>query len=51
MNLRGNFELWTFNIVETVLEETVLDKSPQTFEIGINVLCTMLWLGMAPTDS
>ena len=44
MNLKRDFELWTFNIVETVVDYG-------TFEVGINVFCIMLWLCMAPIDS
>ena len=43
MNLRRNFELWTSNIVATVIDYG-------TFEVGLNVFCIMLWLGMAPQN-
>jgi hypothetical protein len=42
--IRRDFELWTFNIVETVIDFG-------TLEVGLNVFCTMLWLSMAPIDS
>ena len=44
MNLRRNFELWTYNTVETVIDYG-------TFEVGLNVFFIMLWLGMATIDS
>jgi hypothetical protein len=42
MDLRRDFELWTFNIVETAMG---------ILEVGLNVLFIMLWLDMAPIDS
>ena len=44
MNLRKDFELWTFNIVETVIDYG-------TFEVGLSVFFIMLWLGMTVIDS
>jgi len=44
MNLRRDFEVWPFNIVETVI-------GYGTFKVGLNVFCIMLRLGMAPIDS
>jgi len=44
MNLRRDFECWTFNIVETAIDYGDL-------EVGLNALFIILWLGMAPTDS
>jgi hypothetical protein len=44
MNLRRDFELWIFNIVETVEDDG-------TFDVGPNLFCIMVWLGMAWTDS
>jgi hypothetical protein len=44
MTLRRDFELQTFNIVETIIDYG-------TPEIELNVFCIMLWLGMAPIDS
>ena len=44
MSLRKDFELLTFNILETVIDYG-------TFEVGLNVFCIMLCLGMAPEDS
>ena len=43
IKLKRDFELWTFNIVETV-------KDCGTLEVGLNVVCIILWLGMAPID-
>jgi hypothetical protein len=43
MNLRRDFELWTINIVETVIDY-------RTFEVGLNVSYIMLWLVMALID-
>jgi hypothetical protein len=40
MNLRKDFELWTFNIIETVYRLS-----------GLNVFFILFWLGMAPIDS
>jgi hypothetical protein len=39
MNFRRDFELWAFNIVETV-------KDYGTFDVGSNVFCIILWLSM-----
>jgi hypothetical protein len=44
MNLQRDFELWTCNIVETVVDYG-------TFEVGVYVFCTMPWLGMAPPQT
>jgi hypothetical protein len=44
MSLRKDFELLTFNILETVIDYG-------TFDVGLNVFCIMLWLGMATIDS
>jgi hypothetical protein len=44
MNFRRDFEHWTFNIVEIVLDH-------ETFEVVINVFCNYAMLGMAPVDS
>ena len=44
MNLSRDFELWTSNSVETVIDYG-------TFKFGLNICCTMLWLSMAFTDS
>lgn len=44
MNLRRDFEFWTFNTVETV-------RDFGTFEVGLNMFSIILWLGMALTDS
>ena len=40
MNLRTDFELWTFNIVEAAIDYG-------TFEVELNVFCVMLCLGLA----
>ena len=39
MNLRRDFEIWTFNIVETRYGG---------FKIGLSVFCIRLWLDMHP---
>jgi hypothetical protein len=44
MNLRREFELWTFNIVGTAIDCGNL-------EVGLNVCFYLLWRDMAPTDS
>lgn len=44
MNIRGNFEVWIFHIVDSVLDYGDL-------EIGLNVLSIMLWQVMASIDS
>jgi hypothetical protein len=44
MNLRRDLELWTFNIVETAIDYRDL-------EVGLNVFCIILCLGMPPIDS
>ena len=44
MNLRRNFELWIFNIVETTIDFG-------SFEVELIVFCIMLCLGMAHIDS
>jgi hypothetical protein len=41
INLRRDLELWTFN--------TAIDYGD--LEVGLNVFCIMLCLGMAPIDS
>jgi hypothetical protein len=43
MNLRRDFELWTFNIVEIAIDYGGL-------EVGLNVIFIILCLGMAPID-
>ena len=40
-DLRRDLELWTFNIVETVI-------NCRTFEVKHNIFCIMLWLSKAP---
>jgi hypothetical protein len=44
MDLKRDFELWTFNIVETAVDYGV-------FEVGLNVLFIMLQPDMVPIDS
>jgi hypothetical protein len=44
MNLRKDFELWIFNIVETIVDIG-------TFEVGLDVFFIMVWLDVAPIDS
>jgi hypothetical protein len=41
MNLRRDFKLWIFNIVETAIDMGI-------FEVGLNVFFIMLWVGMTP---
>ena len=42
--LRRDFELWTFNIVETAIDYG-------TLEVRLNIFCITVWLAMAPIDS
>jgi hypothetical protein len=44
VNLRRDFELWTFNTVETAIDHG-------DFEVELNVFFIMLCLGMALIDS
>ena len=63
MNLRRDFEHWTFNIVETVIDYgtffftfktciflCLFSKKSSTFEVELSVFCIILWQGMAPID-
>jgi hypothetical protein len=44
MNLKTEFELWTFNVVETAIDYG-------DFECRLSILCIILWLCMASTNS
>jgi hypothetical protein len=44
MNLRRDFDLWALDIVGTIIDYGM-------YEVELNEFCSLLWLGMAPTDS